>query len=328
MPAKNFNVKNGLYIYDFFTASAGVITANSTFTITDGESSVEFANSTGIKVANSTSNTRVTPAGISFQDGTSIATAPAASTNTDHLNAVKNVDGAGSGLDADLLDGQEGAYYLPSSSYTAADVLTKTKTVDGSGSGLDADLIDGNQLSAFTPIGQQTLWVPASAMEPRVTTAPATLNAVEIGTSLIALRTMDFATSADSFAGFAIQMPKGWDESTLVAQFVWSTDGTQTAGLDGVRWFIRAGSYASNDVLTTALGTAVGATAQDHSGTADDIMITSETTAITVAGTPGAEEWVYFEVYRHVSDIGDDLDIDARLHGVKIHYTIDTGNDS
>jgi len=34
---------------------------------------------------------------------------------------------------------------LPSSSYTASDVLTKIKTVDGSGSGLDADLLDGQQ---------------------------------------------------------------------------------------------------------------------------------------------------------------------------------------
>lgn len=52
-------------------------------------------------------------------------------------------DGSGSGLDADLLDGQSGAYYLPAGSYTAADVLTKLLTVDGSGSGLDADLLDG-----------------------------------------------------------------------------------------------------------------------------------------------------------------------------------------
>jgi hypothetical protein len=37
---------------------------------------------------------------------------------------------------------------LPSASYTAADVLTKIKTVDGAGSGLDADLLDG-QSSAY-----------------------------------------------------------------------------------------------------------------------------------------------------------------------------------
>jgi hypothetical protein len=40
---------------------------------------------------------------------------------------------------------------LASSSYTAADVLTKIKTVDGSGSGLDADLLDGlNAVSGAT----------------------------------------------------------------------------------------------------------------------------------------------------------------------------------
>jgi hypothetical protein len=40
---------------------------------------------------------------------------------------------------------------LASSSYTAADVLTKIKTVDGTGSGLDADLLDGlNPVSGAT----------------------------------------------------------------------------------------------------------------------------------------------------------------------------------
>jgi len=175
--------------------------------------------------------------------------------------------------------------------------------------------------------GQQTIWIPAAAMDARVTTAPAAPAVVEIGTSLIALRTMNFATDADDHAGFAIQMPKGWNEGTLVAQFVWSTDGTQGAGNDGVAWFIRAGAYASDDVLTAALGTAVGATAQNHSATANDIMITAETAAITVAGSPGAEEWVYFEFYRDTSDAGDDLDIAARLHGIKIHYSTDSVTD-
>jgi len=38
---------------------------------------------------------------------------------------------------------------LASSSYTAADVLTKIKTVDGAGSGLDADLLDGISSASF-----------------------------------------------------------------------------------------------------------------------------------------------------------------------------------
>jgi hypothetical protein len=41
---------------------------------------------------------------------------------------------------------------LASASYNAADVLTKLKTVDGSGSGLDADLLDGLNQSSSLPV--------------------------------------------------------------------------------------------------------------------------------------------------------------------------------
>ena len=43
--------------------------------------------------------------------------------------------------------------YVLASSYTAADVLAKLLTVDGSGTGLDADLLDGNHASAFAVSG-------------------------------------------------------------------------------------------------------------------------------------------------------------------------------
>ncbi|CDO37276.1 hypothetical protein [Novosphingobium sp. KN65.2] len=67
-------------------------------------------------------------------------------------------DGSGSGLDADLLDGQQGAYYLPTGSYTAGDVRSKLLTVDGSGSGLDADLLDGLHGSAFARMSLQNVF--------------------------------------------------------------------------------------------------------------------------------------------------------------------------
>lgn len=65
------------------------------------------------------------------------------------LTMIKTVDGAGSGLDADLLDGQHASYFLPNSDFTASNVLTLIKTVDGSGSGLDADLLDGLDSTYF-----------------------------------------------------------------------------------------------------------------------------------------------------------------------------------
>jgi len=42
---------------------------------------------------------------------------------------------------------------LAATSYTASDILTKLQTVDGASSGLDADLLDGNHASAFATSG-------------------------------------------------------------------------------------------------------------------------------------------------------------------------------
>lgn len=190
---------------------------------------------------------------------------------------------------------------------------------------VDYQAADGKALVGVAPadlVGKQVIYIPAGSLEPRVTTAPATSNVVEIATSLIPLRTMDFATDADDHAGIGIFMPPSWDAGTITVRMVWSTLGTQSAGLDGVRWFCRAGSYASDAVLTGALGTAVGPVAQNHSATANDVMITAESAAITVANA-AAETWTFFEVYRDVSDAGDDLNIDARLHGFFIFYTSD-----
>lgn len=70
------------------------------------------------------------------------------------------LDGAGSGIDADLLDGQHGSFYtniparlgytpLNAAAFTAAAVRAMLLTVDGAGSGIDADLLDGLDASAF-----------------------------------------------------------------------------------------------------------------------------------------------------------------------------------
>lgn len=51
---------------------------------------------------------------------------------------------------------------LPSASYTAADVLSKLLTVDGTGSGLDADLLDGSHASAFATLAGANVFTHAT----------------------------------------------------------------------------------------------------------------------------------------------------------------------
>ena len=102
-------------------------------------------------------------------------------TDTAVLDKVKAVDGAGSGLDADMLDGLQASElaktsdldaYVKTSGYTAADVLGKLKTVDGAGSGLDADTLDGQQASAFATTG--ALSDAQAALRSRAVSATAT----------------------------------------------------------------------------------------------------------------------------------------------------------
>lgn len=83
------------------------------------------------------------------------------------LTWLLGFDGAGSGLDADLLDGQHGAYYsniiarlgftpLDLANFTGAQILSRLLTVDGAGCGLDADLLDGMQATSFVLASQFT----------------------------------------------------------------------------------------------------------------------------------------------------------------------------
>jgi hypothetical protein len=171
-------------------------------------------------------------------------------------------------------------------------------------------------------LGKQTIWVPAVAMYGR-TTSGAVVGTVETTTNDVMLKTLDFDTTTQEFVQFAIQMPKSWNEGTLICQFIWSHPSTTTNF--GVAWQIQAVAFANDDALDAAFGTAV--TVTDTGGTTDDLYITAETSAMTVAGTPAAEEYVIFQVARAPANAGDTLAVDARLHGVKIHYTTDAGKD-
>ena len=70
------------------------------------------------------------------------------------LSALLNVDGSGSGLDADLLDGQHGSYYYPASNPNSYTSNTGTVTSVGAGNGMD--------FSAITGSGSVVLGTPSS----------------------------------------------------------------------------------------------------------------------------------------------------------------------
>lgn len=187
-------------------------------------------------------------------------------------------------------------------------------------------MIDGAGTDTiFLKGGKHSIWVPAEGISPRdnagcadlATTAAATAGRPDI-------RALAFDKDSDEHAQFTIAMPKMWNEGTITARFYW-TNASATSG--GVSWGLQGVSLSNDDNINTAFGTAV-VVDDTQLGIAKNVHISPESSAITIGGSPAANDLTVFQVYRDVSDSNDNLNEDALLLGIKIFYTIDAGNDA
>ena len=170
--------------------------------------------------------------------------------------------------------------------------------------------------------GKESIWVPANAMYPNSTNGCADIAQTELGNGP-ELKTLDFDKDSDEFAQFAVAFPKSWNEGTVTFQAFFTANSTNTGT---VAWKLAGTALADDGSLNTAFGTAVQATAKAHSGTANDLDVTAESGAITIAGSPSTDEFVFFEIARDVSE--DGLTADAKLLGIKLFFTTDAATDT
>jgi len=166
-------------------------------------------------------------------------------------------------------------------------------------------------------IGLQDLFVPASAMWPRVTNGCADLSKTEMVTSLVNIQTLDFDPDTQTYAQFGISLPTNWNNGTVTAKIYWMA----ATGSGDVKWQIKGGAYSDNDLFTTALGTAQSVT--DTLLAASKLQITAATSAITLAGSPADSDMLFFEISRVAADGADTLTSNAKLIGVVITLTTD-----
>ena len=180
----------------------------------------------------------------------------------------------------------------------------------------------GGNVSAVKIAGKETIWIPAAAMF-GPTTNPADEAQVETTATRPDLKVFDFDASTKQYTQFSIAMPKSWNEGTLTYQVYWSPSTTNTGdaifGLQGV-------ACADNDTIDVAYGTAINVT-DAGIGTVEDQQISSESSAMTVAGSPAAGELSYFQFFRDAADGSDTFTGECRVLGVKLFYTTDAAND-
>ncbi len=122
-----------------------------------GDNDTSIATTAFVKAQGYTSNAG-TVTSVAFSGGTtglSASGGPITSSGTLTLSGTLAIANGGTGATSAgaALTALGG---LASSSYTAADVLSKILTVDGAASGLDADLLDGQHGSYYAPIASPT----------------------------------------------------------------------------------------------------------------------------------------------------------------------------
>lgn len=220
-----------------------------------------------------------------------------------------------------LTPGSAATSFLTLGSTKAATSVSSAALVVSGGLGVAGSIYAGTGL--VKTAGKETIWIPAQAMVSRTTNGAAS-GTVESSTNKNIYKTLDFDTTTQEFAQFFVKMPKSWNESTVTATFTWSHASTTTNF--GVVWALEAVAFSDADAGDAAPGTAQQIA--DTGGTTSSVYVTGATPAITIAGSPAAEDWVLFQVKRVPADGSDTMAIDARLHGVTLYITTDAATDA
>ena len=172
----------------------------------------------------------------------------------------------------------------------------------------------------YNQSGKQAIPIPASAMKPRATTGAA-IGTTETATFKINYDTLDFDGTGGEFAQFMIAMPKGWNESTVSFQAIWMGGAT-----GGVAWGLQGVAISDDDLADASFGTAV--TVVDSVTATTDVMMTSESGAITIAGSPAEGDLVVFQIFRDPTHASDTMAADAKLIAIRLFITTNAPNDA
>ena len=172
--------------------------------------------------------------------------------------------------------------------------------------------------------GKQTIYVPAAAITPTASNGCAARTQVETTAGRPDMDVLDFDDGSDEHAQFSVGFPKSWNLGTVTFQAFWTSTATDT---DGVAWGLQGVACSNDGTIDVAYGTAVVVT-DDNVSAAEDLLVTAESGAVTIAGTPADDDICYFRIFRDVSDGNDDMAEDARLIGIKLFFTTDANNDA
>jgi len=183
----------------------------------------------------------------------------------------------------------------------------------------ELNLVDG--AGTLKQVGKETIWVPATAMQPTTSNGCAALATVETTAGRPDMVVLAFPVAADSFAQFSIAFPKSWNAGTVTYQVFWAG----IAATSNCSWNLAGVAVSNNTTIDIAYGTAVVVT-DAAQGAVEELNVSAVSGALTIAGSPGDDELCYFRIGRDVSE--GNMNGNGQLLGIKLFYTSDSANDA
>lgn len=162
--------------------------------------------------------------------------------------------------------------------------------------------------------GKHMIPVTASAMRPQAAGGPAS---ADVTATDVRYYVLDFDQTTAEYVHFDIPMPSSWDEGTITFVPLWTAAGG-TPG-QGVVFSLNAVARSNDDAIAYTFTTSV---------TSTDVLLATgdhhrgpESAALTVEGSPAANDMVSFRLSRVPTDGSDTLAADARLRGIELYIT-------
>ena len=171
--------------------------------------------------------------------------------------------------------------------------------------------------------GKETIWTPASAMY-AATTNGADPQQVETTATRPDMKVLDYDASTTQYAQFSVAFPKSWNEGTVTYQVFWTPATTNTGNC---LFGLQAVAVGDNDTIDVVYGTKIYVT-DAAIGPVEDQQVSSESSAVTIAGSPAVDQQTYFNFLRAADSGSDTFTGDARVLGIKIFFTTDAANDA
>lgn len=131
-----------------------------------------------------------------------------------NLGSIQGVSFTFGAYSATLLNNANEAAFKAAVNLEAADILAALLTVDGPGSGIDADLLDGLSSASYKQVGKETKAISAAEWNPTITNG-AGRSYEELATNDLISDTLDFDTTTQEFATYDWHPPKKYDGGTV-----------------------------------------------------------------------------------------------------------------